>query len=92
MEENKQTQATQEAKPEPPKEENKSVPAKVEAKIPRKITELKVTFGALTERNREVLNQINRLCLPVVYSSEFYLALALSQDRYCRLGICPLFN
>ena len=37
MEENKQTQATQEAKPEPPKEENKSVPAKVEAKIPRKI-------------------------------------------------------
>ena len=65
-------------------EDKKETAAKEAPK--QKLTELKVTFGPLTEKNREILNTINKLCLPVVYSSEFYLSLALSPDKYCRLG------
>ena len=68
-------------------------PAKEESKaVKPKIPELKVTFGNLTEKNREVLGVINKLCLPVVYSSEFYLSLALSPEKYCRLGISESFQ
>ena len=52
----------------------------------KKLTELKVVFGSLTERNREVLSVINKLCLPVVYSSNFYISLALANDKYCQLA------
>ena len=52
----------------------------------RKLSELKVTFGPLTEKNREILRTINKICLPVVYSNDFYLSLALSPGKYCRLG------
>ena len=60
---------------------------KEEQKAPvKKLPQLKVTFGTLNERNREILCVINKLCLPVVYSADFYLSLALAQDNYCRLG------
>jgi hypothetical protein len=58
----------------------------VEPRPPRKLTELKVTFGPLTEKNRELLRAINKLCLPVSYSNDFYLSLALTPGRYCRFG------
>ncbi len=68
-----------------------AAPVAADAAAKSKISELKVTFGPLTEKNREMLNAINKLCLPVVYSSEFYLSLALSPDKYCRLGTVAVF-
>ena len=55
-----------------------------------KLAKLNVIFGSLTEKNREILAVINKQCLPVVYSTDFYLSLALSPDKYCRLGTSPL--
>ena len=68
-------------------EEKKDVvkPAE-EVKSIKKLAELKVTYGALTEKNREVMSIINKLCLPVVYSNEFYVSLALSKEKYSRIG------
>ena len=51
-----------------------------------KISQLKILFGSLTEKNTEVLSIINKLCLPVIYTQDFYLALALDSKKYCRLG------
>lgn len=67
-------------------EEKKDVKPTEEAKTTKKLTELKVTYGALTEKNREVLAIINKLCLPVTYSNDFYLSLALNKEKYCRFG------
>ena len=52
----------------------------------KKVPELKVSYGTLTLKNWELLQIINKLCLPVIYSEQFYLSLVGSKNKYCRLG------
>ena len=51
----------------------------------RKIAELKVNFGELTDKNFEQLRVLNYLNLPVMYSNDFYDKV-ISGVRYSKLA------
>eukprot|EP00826_Nyctotherus_ovalis_P012431 TRINITY_DN13288_c0_g2_i1.p1 TRINITY_DN13288_c0_g2~~TRINITY_DN13288_c0_g2_i1.p1 ORF type:complete len:166 (+),score=31.10 TRINITY_DN13288_c0_g2_i1:137-634(+) len=57
-----------------------------EAKCEKRLAEVKVYYGSLTRRNWEILQIINKLCLPVIYSEPFYVSLVLDKNKYCRVA------
>lgn len=68
-----------------PKPEERHFDNTVKPKPPRKLKQLDVKFGDVTEKNVEQLRILNYLKLPVVYSEDFYRRLT-NYLRYSKLA------
>ena len=57
----------------------------------KQIKELKIGFGALNDKNVNLIQEINLAVLPVIYSQAFYAGLP-DHDKFTKLGTAARTN
>ena len=50
-----------------------------------RVSDLKIAFGQVTEKNLELIRTLNLAIFPVIYNDGFYHKLMI-YEKFCRLG------